>query len=147
MRASWKQLGVATVVLAFVLGACGSDDSKGGSKGGATRSATVREYKVSVVPPAGPAGKNNFEVRNTGKIAHEFVIFKTDLAPDDLPLNKDGDAVDEEGEGVEHVDEIEDINPGKTKSLTVDLDAGKYVLICNLPTHYKLGMHTAFEVT
>jgi hypothetical protein len=44
---------------------------------------------------------------------HEFVVFKTDLAADALPTASDG-SVDEEGEGVELVDEIEDIAVGDT---------------------------------
>ncbi len=61
-------------------------------------------------------------------------------------MNSDGD-VDEEGEGVTHIDEVEDIAGGSSESLTVKLDAGKYVLICNLPSHYEQGMHTGFTVT
>jgi uncharacterized cupredoxin-like copper-binding protein len=138
MRKTLALVGAGLLVLA----GCGSDDSGGG----AGESATVREYRVTVDPAEASAGKVNFNVHNEGKITHEFVIFKTDLAPDELPLNKDGDAVDEEGAGVTHVDEIEDIETGTTRKLSVELGAGKYVLICNLPTHYKLGMHTAFEV-
>ncbi len=50
------------------------------------------------------------------------------------------------------VDEIEDIPVGETESLTVDLNAGNYVLICNIydeeeqETHYSEGMRTAFTV-
>jgi uncharacterized cupredoxin-like copper-binding protein len=49
-------------------------------------------------------------------------------------LDADGN-VDEEGEGVEHIDEIEGIPPGSSESLTVNLEAANYVLICNLPGH------------
>jgi uncharacterized cupredoxin-like copper-binding protein len=31
--------------------------------------------------------------------------------------------------------------------LALDLEAGPYVLICNVPGHYESGMHAAFEVT
>ena len=31
--------------------------------------------------------------------------------------------------------------------LTVDLEPGHYVLFCNLPGHYRLGMRSDFEVT
>jgi len=55
--------------------------------------------------------------------------------------------VDEEGEGLEAVDEIEDIEAGTSPTLTVDLDAGSYVLICNITGHYDAGMHTALTVT
>jgi len=74
------------------------------------------------------------------------VVFKTDLAPDALPVDEDGN-VDEAGEGVELVDEIEDIAPGDTPSLTVNLDAANYVIICNIPGHYAQGMHTPFVVS
>jgi hypothetical protein len=36
--------------------------------------------------------------------------------------------VDEEGEGVQHIDEIEDVTGGSEKSLAVNLEAGAYVL-------------------
>jgi len=31
--------------------------------------------------------------------------------------------------------------------LQTNLEAGSYVIICNLPAHYESGMHTAFTVT
>jgi uncharacterized cupredoxin-like copper-binding protein len=58
-----------------------------------------------------------------------------------------GGAVDESGAGVEHIDEIEDIQPNSTQKLEVDLEAGKYVLICNLPGHYQQGMHVGLTVS
>ena len=71
-----------------------------------------------------PAGDVTFNVTNTGpEDIHEFVVFMTDLAPDALPTAPDG-SVDEEGEGVELIDEIEDIAVGDTPTLTVALDAG-----------------------
>jgi uncharacterized cupredoxin-like copper-binding protein len=78
-------------------------------------------------------------------------VIKTDLAPDALPTDENG-AVEEEGEGMEVIDEIEDIPVGETQTLTVDLDAGNYVLICNIfdeeeqEAHYSMGMRTAFTV-
>lgn len=49
--------------------------------------------------------------------------------------------------GGSHVDEIEALNVGDTKTLTVSLEPGKYVLfICNLTAHYTLGMYVAFTV-
>ena len=85
-------------------------------------------------------------MRNDGPSTHEFVVFKTDLAEDDLPTTKENGAVivDEDGGGLTLIDEVEDIASGDSQDLTVKLDAGKYVLICNLPTHYQLGMHASF---
>jgi uncharacterized cupredoxin-like copper-binding protein len=76
---------------------------------------------------------------------------KTDLEIDALPTLPDG-SVDEEGEGLEVIDEIEDLPVGETQSVTVDLEAGNYALICNIydetedEAHYEQGMHTAFTV-
>ena len=84
-----------------------------------------------------------------------MVVIKTDLAPDALPVDKD-DVVDEEGEGLEPIGEVEDIEVNGSKEVALALDPGKYVLICNilqtepdgsLESHYKVGMRTGFEVT
>ena len=49
------------------------------------------------------------------------------------------------------VDEIEVVHPGQRESLTLDLAAGNYVLICNMfedgEAHYSLGMRIGFTVT
>jgi hypothetical protein len=82
------------------------------------------------------------------------VVIKTDLAADALPTSEEG-AVDEAGSGIEVIGEIEEFEPGETQSATFDLEAGSYVLICNVveeedgekEAHYKLGMRTAFTVT
>lgn len=92
-----------------------------------------------------PAGEVTFEVHNQGTITHEFVVIKTDLAEGELPL--DGDVVDENGTGVDIVDQIDAIDPDGSQVLTVTLDAGNYVLICNIATHYSQGMHASMQVT
>lgn len=105
-----------------------------------------KDFEISLDSSSAPAGEVTFTVANAGPSVHEFVVFKTDLAADQLPTDNKGD-VDESGAGVTHIDEIEDIAAGSTDStLKVDLESGAYVLICNLPGHYGLGMHTAFTV-
>ena len=42
--------------------------------------------------------------------------------------------------------EVSELDPGKSGSLTVDLKAGKYLLICNVPGHYGAGMWAEFTV-
>ncbi len=108
--------------------------------------ATEADYSITLDEDTAPAGDVTFDIQNDAGQVHEFVVFKTDLAPEALPTDDAGD-VDEEGEGVTHIDEVEDIAGGSSESLTVKLDAGSYVLICNLPGHYKQGMHTGFTVT
>jgi hypothetical protein len=53
--------------------------------------------------------------RSTG--VQEFVVFRTDLGPTELPTDENG-AVDETGEGIELIGEIEDIPVGETKNVT-----------------------------
>ena len=56
---------------------------------------------------------------------------RPDLGITELPTVEDG-SVDESGEGLEVIGEIEDIPVGETQSVTLDLEAGNYVLICNI---------------
>ena len=107
---------------------------------------TVADFKIAILKPQLPAGHVTFKVIGAGPSAHELVLFRTDLAPAKLPTVSDGTKVNEEGEGVEHIDEVEDVTPGTTKELAVDLQPGRYVLVCNIPGHYKLGMRTAVTV-
>jgi len=110
---------------------------------------TLEEWKITLTPTTGAAGEVTFTIDNIGEKDHEFVIVKTDLAPDALPTAEDG-SVDEEGDGVELIDEIEDIPVGESQDVTATLDAGSYVLICNIvegdEVHYAVGMRTAFTV-
>ncbi|MGH2629563.1 MAG: sulfocyanin-like copper-binding protein [Actinomycetota bacterium] len=121
----------------FVAAGCSSDSGGVG--------VTEADFSITLDESTAPAGEVTFDIQNDAEQTHEFVVFKTDLAPDALPTNEDGD-VDEEGEGVEHIDEVEDIAGGSSAELTANLDAGAYVLICNLPGHYAQGMHTEFTV-
>lgn len=98
-------------------------------------------------PDSVGAGEITFEVTNSGDRLHEFAIFKTDLAIDQLPTNESGSEVIEDGPGLTLIDEIEDIQPGDTMTLTVTLDAGNYALICNVKGHYRMGMRSAFTVS
>jgi uncharacterized cupredoxin-like copper-binding protein len=135
-------LAAVFVLAAFAAGCGGSDEG--------TVNATLKDFAITVDPTTAPAGDVTFDITNDGPSQHEFVVFKTDLAPDQLPMTEDENGVpivDEEGEGVEHVDEVEDINSGSSDTLAVSLTAGNYVLICNLPSHYQQGMHTALTVS
>ena len=133
-------------VLGLVAAACSSDE------GGGTVAVTLQEFAVVPAESSIAAGEVTFEVTNEGPDdVHEFVVFKTDLAPGALPTGEDG-SVDETGEGLELIDEIEDIAVGDATTLTVSLDAGNYALICNIydatedEAHYQEGMFVGFTV-
>jgi len=131
--------------------AAASPSAAGGT--GTTVAVTLQEWAVLPAPDSVPAGTVTFQVTNTGpEDVHEFVVLKTDLDPGALPVDATG-AVTEEGEGIEVVDEIEDVAVGATPELTATLAPGKYILLCNIydetekEAHYKMGMRTAFTAT
>jgi uncharacterized cupredoxin-like copper-binding protein len=120
--------------------------------GGGTVNVTLSEFSVALDKTEIAAGSVVFEVTNSGpNDVHEFVVIRTDLDPGSLPTDSTG-AVDEAGGGMEVEGEIEDIAVGSSDSLTLDLAAGKYVLICNIydkdenEAHYAEGMRAAFTV-
>ena len=133
---------VLLVGLVFVLAAC----DNGGGGGGGGIEVTLADFSVTLGSTSASAGDVAFDVTNDAEQTHEFVVVQTDLAEDALPTDENGD-VSEAGEGMEVVDEIEDIEAATSASLTVSLDAGSYVLICNLPGHYRQGMHASFTVS
>jgi hypothetical protein len=114
----------------------------------------MSEYLMSPDPTSAPAGSVTFNANNIGGAAHELHVIRTDLAPDALPTNADG-SFDEEGEGVEEAGHIEEVEAMSAGSDTFELEAGAYVLICNLvdeaadgtmTSHYAEGMFSAFAV-
>lgn len=111
--------------------------------------AALTTYKITLSKNTANAGDITFHVHNDATdLKHEFVIFKTDLPDDQLPLNAEG-AVDENGAGITHIDEVE-VEPGQAADLQVNLQPGKYVMICNIndnnEQHYQHGMHVPFTV-
>ena len=124
-----------------------------GCGGGGGVDATLSNFKIDLGSSSANSGDVTFNIKNNGPSVHEFVVFKTDLAPDQLPTttaDNGATIVDEEGQGVQAIDEKEDIPVGSSTSLTVNLTPGKYVLICNIETdggHYEQGMHVAFTVS
>ncbi len=154
------RLSVGLAAASLAVGACGgasatqSPAAATPDAGGSTVDVLLQEWAVVPAVPTAKAGSVTFKVTNKGPDdTHEFVVFRTDLEPRALPTGADG-SVDEEGEGVEAIGEIEDVTVGSTQEVTFDLEPGKYVLICNLveesggtaEVHYKLGMSTGFTV-
>jgi uncharacterized cupredoxin-like copper-binding protein len=102
----------------------------------------------------GPAGRGRcaagtvrFRILNHGPTSHELIVVRTDRAPEELPLQRDGLTVNEDAPDIDLVDEAEgllDIDDRQT--LVLDLAAGNYVLYCNLEGHYLGGMNAALTV-
>jgi uncharacterized cupredoxin-like copper-binding protein len=89
-------------------------------------------------------GKVVFNVKNisTGE-DHELLLATVD-SPDALPMDASGARVDEDK--LKGLKELGDVHPGKGRSTTLTLKAGKYLLFCNEAGHFKAGMYAAFTV-
>jgi uncharacterized cupredoxin-like copper-binding protein len=101
---------------------------------------SVKEFSLTPATSTAPAGTVTFSITNGGKIAHEFVVLKTDASAAGVPTQN--------GQASEHGDlgEAEDIAPGATKTLALKLAPGHYALVCNIPGHYLAGMHADFTI-
>ena len=137
---------VAMAVLLLSAAGCGDDDDDEGAE----VDVVVSEFIVDPSEDSVDAGEVTFAIDNQGGETHEFLVVEAASA-DDLPVDDDG-AFDEEADGV--VDEVEDIEAGDTAELTLDLEAGDYVLLCNVvededgevESHFAEGMHADFTV-
>lgn len=142
----------AALLAAAVLAACSSPGTAPKASGGKSATPTVslssvmvtlKDFAVTAAPASASAGRVTFHVQNAGAIPHEFAVVKSDLAPDQLPqVNQKLVDVSK----VQVVAETEPFDSGKKQELTAELQPGRYVLFCNIESHYISGMHTAFTV-
>lgn len=161
-RLTRMMLLASTGVLSLALVACSSDadadaddttdteatataeaTEAAGDEAAATEvSATLSEFAIELSAASAPAGEVTFNAENTGALPHELAVVRSDEAPDSLPL--DGAVVDESE--LEIVGRIAEFPASETESGTFTLEAGNYILFCNIAGHYQGGMFTAFVV-
>ncbi len=100
---------------------------------------TLVEYSVTPDKASVPADTIRFTATNaSASQVHELAVLKV----------KDDGSYDNLGE-------VEDIDPGKGGSVTIDMQPGAYVLACLIAKgeegsevdHFQQGMHTPFTVT
>lgn len=129
-------------LVAVIALAAGCGGGGGGDEGGTVvvTMGTPSEYAMTPVPAETSAGTVTFEVKNEGTLVHETVVIKTDKGAANLGLSND------EADEADAVDEVADLPVGESKTLELDLKAGKYALVCNLPGHYAAGMYAEFTV-
>ena len=101
----------------------------------------MKEWSFKASAQTVSAGRVTFVVRNAGTMEHGFVVIRTNSGPHALPMK--GQQASEAGSK----GEIEEFAPGRTKRLTLTLAPGNYVLLCNLPGHYKRGQAVRLVVT
>jgi len=130
----------ALIALAILAAACANSAAEAPT--GSQVVAELADYKITVNVPSVKAGAIKIGVRNLGAMEHSFQVLKTDLPPDKLPVDGASAKAKEDGK----VGEIASIPAGKSSAVTLDLAPGKYVFICNIASHYQLGMHAGFTV-
>jgi len=95
--------------------------------------------------PTVKAGTVTFNVTNWSRsLVHEMVVVAVDSPDAALPYDYSKQQVVEDQ--VKVLGETEELQPSASQALTLDLPAGNYLLICNLPGHYGSGMQMAFSV-
>ena len=156
-------LAVAALPAVLLLASCSSDsdsdsssdttaaDSGGGvtvTTGGEGTAVAVEagdisdtEQYLTPVPDSVAAGPTTFTLTNAGNREHEMVVLKTDTPADQLEVNAE-DKVSE----ADSLGEVPETPEGESGSVTLDLESGKYVLVCNIAEHYGQGMYAPFTV-
>src|SRR5437868_6868239 len=90
------------------------------SSGSVTQiNATLREWAIDLSQKQAPAGKVQFTVTNNGQMAHDFTV------------------LDSSGNQIGQTSRFRTSDGPQT--LTVDLTAGTYTVICSLPGHAQRG--------
>jgi len=94
----YATFGVAAV-FAIATAACSSDSSSsaGAGSSGAMESpdtsntvgATLKDFSIALDPTTLGSGEITFNITNEGPSTHEFVVVRSDLAPDALPVKDD----------------------------------------------------------
>jgi uncharacterized cupredoxin-like copper-binding protein len=145
-----KRLMIMGPIAALAVAGCGSSSSTNGTTApsSATKAAsaiqkdavTLDDFAIKPKTTSLNAGKVEFEVKNTGKTAHEFLVIDTNKPAAKLGH---GSRVPEKG----NIGETGNLKPGQAKTLTLNLRKGHYAVICNDPGHYMAGMHKDLVVS
>jgi uncharacterized cupredoxin-like copper-binding protein len=131
-----SQLSIAAFA-AIVLSACAPVSS-----GGEAVQIDLIDFGISAEPAVVAAGSIDLAIANDGQIVHEVEIFGGAFPDQELEIsNSVADTT-----GLDLIDEVEDVLPSTTARLTVELEPGTYLVICNLPGHYAKGMSTSITV-
>ena len=90
------------------------------------------------------SGPISFQATNVSSdLVHEIEVFSGATAGELLAVD---DSV-ANTTGLSLLDEIENVLPGGGATITLDLEPGTYLVVCNLPGHYEQGMWAYLEVT
>ena len=137
-------LRVVAVVLVAVAAACSRGDA---TPRGTLVGVHLKDFSLTTKTLTAPAGYVTFRITNAGPSTHEFVVDRTDVAADALPLRADGFTINEDSKKLHAAGELGEVRLDATRDLTLDLAPGRYVMYCNLEGHYRGGMYAMLEVT
>jgi uncharacterized cupredoxin-like copper-binding protein len=144
-----KRLLIIGPLAALAVTGCGSSSTSGASASAkpAPPAAAVQrvpvdltDFNIAESKTHLHPGKVTFEVKNTGKVPHEFLVI--DTAKPAAKLGH-GPRVPEKG----NIGETGNVKPGASKTLVLNLRKGHYAVICNDPGHYIAGMHKDLTVS
>lgn len=117
-------LAASALLLPAVLAACSSDGASSENATAVAVTSTADACELSAT--TAPAGPVKFTVKNDGSETTEFYVYKED--------------------GTSIVSEVENIGPGTSRDLTVDLKAGTYETACK-PGEAGDGIRGKFTVS
>lgn len=130
--------------LLFLVTACSSAPAApAGPANAGQLTASLTDTTIQLSQSSIPSGTVTITVKNIGTVDHTLDVLKTNLAADKIPPDPaNATKADERGK----VGGTDAVKPGQSADLKLDLSAGKYVVICNLPAHYQIGMRAALTV-
>jgi uncharacterized cupredoxin-like copper-binding protein len=130
----------ALVAAQLLLAGCSSDEREAESRSAA--SVVEKDFNITA-PKTIAAGDVDIAVKNLGPVSHELIVARGTAA--DLPLRHDAVTVDEDAIEPRIVGALEPVGAG-VHELDLNLEPGRYVLLCNMNGHYRSGMHTEVVV-
>ena len=100
---------------------------------------------IEINPKTVPVGKVTFRVTNkSNAVVHEMIVAAVKNENFVLPYKEAENRADEDKAG--DLGEVSELDPGKSGSLIVEMKPGTYLLYCNVPGHYMMGMWTTLNV-
>ncbi|HEX9532854.1 MAG TPA: cupredoxin domain-containing protein [bacterium] len=123
-RRMW--VGVVVLLVSLVAASCGGGGKPGGEQpsgpsAGAVVTVTEKEWSITFSTAALKAGPLKLTLKNEGSIEHNFIIKEANV-------------------------EVDSIQPGQSKEVTVNLKPGTYTVMCNIAGHAEAGMQTSIKV-
>ena len=163
-RSRWVLAVLVAGLTVLAQGGCSSSNKTGTSSGGqsaggvtATTTASSSgpavvtvvggekpdgKYYLTVTPGSVKAGPTKITFKNVGTKVHEVVVLKTATPAGKLKVGANHEVSEDASVG-----EDSETDPGKTKSTTINLPPGSYVLVCNIERHYEKGMYAPLTVS